>query len=136
MAANKTYEPGLEELVTNAFAAELLADGRLEVTRKAQADTIVRITLYDYQETSDSFENDNVEDRREIRLRVGMDLFDPKDLEHPVLQVPAFTVRFTYASDYRSYSSELDVNARQRLGETAAMQMLGALMSNAQPVSR
>lgn len=131
MAKNQTAEPGLEELITKAFQTEILADGRLELTQKSKSNAVLQVTLHDYKEVTSHFESDNVKSATTMEMKVGLDLFDPKDLRNPIGSIPAFTVKLPYSSDYRNYQSELDVDARERLGETTALRLLSALMSNA-----
>ncbi|MBN1867518.1 hypothetical protein JW916_09525 [Candidatus Sumerlaeota bacterium] len=132
MAVNKTTEPGLEELVTNAFAIEIEADGRLEVVQKSKADLIAQATLYDYRERSAGFESDDVESIRQMELVVGLDLFDPKDMKNPYARVGSAPIRTNYNSDYRSSTVELDVDARERLGQTVGAVLLQSMMTRAE----
>ena len=131
MAENKTFEPGLEEMITNAFQTELLADGRLEIANKSKADTIAKIVLNDFKGKSKDFENDAVESQREMTIDVSLQLFYPEDLKNPFARVKSFPVVLSYKSDYRSYYSELDVDAKQRLAETVGLRMVNALMNEA-----
>lgn len=130
MAKNQTAEPGLEELVTKGFQSELIADGRLEVTSKARANAVLQVTLDEYAEITAKFESDNVERNRQMQMMVSLALFDPKDTTNPIGKTDKFLVKLTYKSDSRAYDSELDVNARERFGETAGMRLFSALMSH------
>ena len=135
MAKNQTAEPGLEELVTKAFQTEVVADGRLELTGKSRANAVLQVTIHSYKETSQKFESDDVEKNRNMRVEMSMEVFDPKDLRTPIGKIDKFTISLAYNSDYRSYSSELDVDAKERLGETTGMRLLTALMSNVKMVN-
>ncbi len=130
MAVNQTAEPGLEELLTNAFTTELLADGRLDVVRKSRSNAVVRLSIKDIEEHTSDHDVDDVESVREINLVLGMQLFDPSDPENPLLQFPGdIVVPFRYASGVRSVGSLLRVDAMDRLAETTARQLLHNLMS-------
>ena len=58
MARNTSYEPGLEELVTRAVIEEMLADGRLIVENKRNADATLKIRIKNYVSVTDSYSDD------------------------------------------------------------------------------
>ena len=128
MAVNETHEPGLEELVTNAFVEELLADGRVRAVRRSQCDAIARVTLHDYAETVDSFDSDDIESIRRLDLTLGLELFDSADPERLVVRTGRLPVHISYRSDRRATGAELDVDARDRLGESAGMRLVRAMI--------
>jgi len=129
MAKNKTYEPGLEELITNGFTTELLADGRLELVRKRQSDAVIQVTVEEYNERTRKFESDDIERSREISLILKAELFDRDDLENPFAHTEEIPVKLSYTSDYRSSYAELDVDARERLARETGRRLLMAVMN-------
>ena len=132
MVSNQTYEPGLEEIITKSLQAEILSDGRLDVVQKSKADAVVQVNLLDFEETTSDFESDNIASRKQMSVQTEIKVFDPRDMDNPIGSVAPFKIALGYRSDYRSSSAELDVDARARLGETAALQILRALMSQIQ----
>ncbi len=129
MVNNQTFEPGLEELITNAFISEIMADGRLEIVKKNNSDLIIQITLTNYSEQTDNFESDDIERKRLITITSTMELFNPDDLENPVARLENIVTSLTYRSDYRSTYVVLDVDALQLLAERASRDLLLAIMS-------
>ena len=67
-----------------------------------------------------------------MAIQTEIQVYDPRDMENPIGSVAPFKIVLGYRSDYRSSSAELDVDARARLGETAALQIVRALMSQIQ----
>ena len=131
MADNQSYEPGLEELVTNALAEELLADGRLTPVQKSQADVVLKITLARYDEATAQFEDDDVERRRSLTLLVVVTLYDPNDMRTPIGAVPGFRVSINGVSDLRSVEYEPLPDIRGRLAHEAGREIVKAVLTRA-----
>ena len=130
MALNETAEPGLEELITNAFTTELLADGRLDVVRKNRSNAVLQVTIKNFEQLTADHNVDAVESVREVNLILGLELFEPSDSENPLLHAEEdVIVPFRYASSTRSVGSLLRVDAMDRLSETTARMLLHNLMT-------
>jgi len=134
MFDNQTAEPGLEELLTNAFIEEILADGRVESVQKSKCDVVVRVSIMDYAEAPSSFSDDDIESAREITLGLKLELFDPKDPEVAIATTPKIEVVSIYHSERRSVSSLLHVDALERLGQQAGRQLVHSLITQMEMV--
>jgi hypothetical protein len=134
MVENRTYEPGLEELVTNALIEEFSADGRFEVVRKRDADAVVKVVLNRYDEEAASFESDDLESDRLVRLKMGVSLVEPGKEGKPFAATGAILATTKYLADLRETKAELDVDARDRLAETAAIRIVHAVLFETEPV--
>ena len=128
MVVNETFEPGLEELVTNAFVEELLADGRIQAVRRSQCDAIARVTLHDYTEVVEEFDSDDIASIKRLQLTLSLKLLDPADPERWLARAGRLVVNTKYRSDYRATGAELDVDALDRLAHSAGMQLVHAMV--------
>lgn len=136
MAINRTAEPGLEEIVTNAFAEQILTDGRLDLVKKSQADAVIRVVIEDYRESSSVFTGDDVEAVREVALTASLALFEPNDLVNPFARANNVVTRYSYGSDYRATFSTIGEDARVNLGAAAGGELLHALMNRVELVKK
>ena len=129
MVVNKTAETGLEELITNAFIEELLADGRVDVVSKDACDAVVRVTMKEYKELAVGFSTDDVESSSQAEITFGMELFDKSDPTTPVGAAEDFSFVFRWYSEFRAVDSLLEVEARERLAESAGRDLTHRLMT-------
>jgi hypothetical protein len=74
MIVNRTAQPGLEERMTVAVQRELLADGRLRVVRRQEADAIVQIELRDFDRVGFSFDADDFPTTQMLRVEATMEI--------------------------------------------------------------
>lgn len=113
MARNDTFEVGLEEVLTRQIQQEFLADGRLGIVRKREADLEVRVTVLDYKTTVQSTDSDDIPDVSVIHIVTLVELYDPLDPSVAMATLERIETRFRYNSDPRSrfYSVEPDRKA-------------------------
>jgi hypothetical protein len=112
MFGNDTAEPGLEEVATQLVQEEFLADGRVRIVQKRDADLIVRATIKDYRLLNDSLSDDDIPDRLEVVIVTDLKLYDPLDPDEPLANLGEILTERTFNSDPRSsrYVVKPDMN--------------------------
>jgi outer membrane lipopolysaccharide assembly protein LptE/RlpB len=73
---NMTNEPAVDVEVTNAVVKEFLADGRMQVTDREEADLVLRGSVVSYQEVPLSYTADSYVQQYSILIRVEARLED------------------------------------------------------------
>lgn len=73
---NMTYEPAVDVEVTSAVVKEFLADGRMRITDREEADLVLRGSVVSYQEIPLSYTADAYVQQYRIVLRVDARLED------------------------------------------------------------
>jgi hypothetical protein len=71
---NKTYEPGLEVLLTQAVRSEFIFDGTLKVVRKAQADLLLSGAVISYTLKPLSYAQDDKTESYWLKIRAKLSL--------------------------------------------------------------
>ncbi len=71
---NKTYQPGLEVLLTQAVRGEFIFDGTLKVVRKAQADLLLSGAVVSYILEPLSYAQDDKAESYRLRIRAKLTL--------------------------------------------------------------
>jgi len=78
LAINRTFEPGIEDLLTKALVEEFKNDGRLKVVPNEEADAILYSEIVSFQTVPLSFDKDLVTAYRVV-MKVDFRLEDQKD---------------------------------------------------------
>ncbi len=73
---NKTYEPAVDVEVTAAVVKEFIADGRMRVTDREEADLVLHGTVISYEEVPLSYTADAYVQQYRILIRVDVSLED------------------------------------------------------------
>lgn len=73
---NRTYEPAVDVEVTSAVVKEFLADGRMRITDREEADLVLRGSVASYQEVPLSYTADSYVRNYRIELKVDARLED------------------------------------------------------------
>lgn len=102
MFDNQTPEPGLEEVATQLTQEEFLADGRVRIVRKQDADLIVKASIVDFRVYVDDLSDDAIASRSVVHLMTDVKLFDPIDPDQPMASLGRIETVSTYNSDARS----------------------------------
>ena len=113
MFQNSTAEPGLEEWGTIYAQEEFLADGRLKVSSKADADMIVAVDIEEYEAEPASFEDDEVPSIMRITTEALVKLYEPSNLDDPIMDLGKIEASHTYVSDFRRTEYTPDVDAKK-----------------------
>lgn len=74
---NNTLEPGLENLLADALSKETMKDRHLRVTRKRDADLIVRGKISSYKQDVIGLDQHRVATQTMIRLKANIELYEP-----------------------------------------------------------
>jgi hypothetical protein len=117
MFQNESFEPGLEELVTRLTQEEFLADGRVQVVRKSEADLQLIGVIKAYQIVITGTDSDDITEIEEIRVITELALHDPLDDPfdpgEPVAELGQMITRMRYNSDPRSIGLVIEPDAKQ-----------------------
>jgi outer membrane lipopolysaccharide assembly protein LptE/RlpB len=76
---NKTYEPRLEDFITNLVVNEFHSDGRLKVAQKAEADALLTGRIISYEAVPLSIDRFQRVQEYRIRIRFDMKLEDLRE---------------------------------------------------------
>jgi len=112
MFQNQSYETGIEEIATRLVIEEFLADGRLDVVEKDDADLIVKVSLIDYNSAPDAFESEDFPENTKITTAAKVELWSPSDNQKPFVEVGTVIREQTCVSDFRRSDMVIDVDAR------------------------
>ncbi len=112
MFTNSTSEPGLEEWGTIYAQEEFLADGRLKVSAKSDADLIVAVNIEEYQQEAESFEDDEFPSVSRISTEASVRLYEPSNMEKPIMNLGRVSASHAFISDFRRTDYVPDVDAR------------------------
>jgi hypothetical protein len=80
---NKTFDPALEETATKLTAEAFLADGRVDIVPKSDADLTVVVEITKWDERASGTSGDKITDRNEYSLTASIKLFEPFDADKP-----------------------------------------------------
>ena len=134
MAQNTSFEPGVEETLTQILQREFLADGRLSVARKQDADIQLSATITDYWILIDKVDGDRIPRRQEINIVTRVLLFDPLNNEVPVADLGLFETRAAFFSDFRSIFQVTEPTAKTNALTILALQIVNRTI-NGYPTS-
>lgn len=102
MVLNRTYEPGLEEKATQFLQEAFLADGRLIVGPKRDADVIVRAKIISWTEEPVRFSADKVAENNRVTARAAVMLYEPYDPTRALADLGVVEVSIQVVPDPRS----------------------------------
>lgn len=126
---NETYEPEIEELATRLTQEAFLADGRVDIVPKAQADLVLKVDILDWQaETSDT-RGDKIAKSDDIIMTVGIKLYDPFDLERPMADLGRFRITSGFNVDTRSNRYAAEPERKERLMSSLADQIVARVIN-------
>lgn len=77
MVRNRSFEPGIEEQATILTQEAFLADGRLDVVRKEDADATLLIEIVQWDERAGGTSGDRITDRRAVNVQASLRLVEP-----------------------------------------------------------
>lgn len=118
MIVNRTAEPGIEERFTVAMQEELLADGRLMLVKEKDADAIVRVTLLQYEEEAETFDEDDFPTRRTITVDAHMIVEENIPGRPPIGVVRKIKAKTGYNADPRTTTFVGEPSVREGLAST------------------
>jgi hypothetical protein len=133
MFKNLTYEPGIEELITNHTIESFLADGRLTVVQQRVADARVEGAITDYKVSVSSFASDDFPMMSTAQVAARVTVWIPQQPDAPIATFPDIRATVTYISDPRSTVYENVVGVKERLFEALAFNIVKTVMTGSYP---
>ena len=133
MFKNLTYEPGIEELITNYTIENFLADGRLTVVQKGVADARVEGTITAYTVSVSSFASDDFPMMSTAEATAKVTVWQPQNPEIPIAEFSDIHAVFAYVGDPRSTVYENVVKVKERLFRTLASNIVTMVMTGPYP---
>ncbi len=128
MATNNSYEPGLEELLTQLTTDEFLADGRLRVENKAHADITVRITIDKFENTPRSFYSDDFAGTSRLKASTTIEVIN--NLNGKTMGIfKDVSASYNYVSDPRRTVYEIEPEAKEELLRTLAKNIVREVLT-------
>lgn len=118
IAMNKTTQPGLEEVLTREIQHQFLADGRVDVVQKGQADLQLVTIIKEYNVMIDDVDSDDIARRHTVFILADVLLYDPavdpyNTEEKPVAKLRSLETEFLMNADPRSTNYIIEPDARE-----------------------
>lgn len=127
MFHNDSFEPGLEEKLTNLTIEEFLADGRLPVENDSDSELTIRGSIKKYTKKVLALDsNDNVS-LYQLAVSVDINVLDTRTLE-TVAHYSNINVNTTYVPQRSDIEFETETDAQQRLMEDLAEEIVYQLV--------
>ena len=133
MFTNATYEPGIEELITNCMIENFLADGRLTVVQKGVADARVEGTITAYKVSASSFASDDFPMMSTAEATVKVTVWQAQKTDAPIAEFSDIHAAVSYVGDPRSTIYQNIVEVKERLFETLASNIVTKVMTGSYP---
>lgn len=124
MIENTSTEPGLEEVATQLTQEEFLADGRVRIVQKRDADLILKAKITDYWVTIDDLSDEDIPSREAINMITELRLYDPLDPDQPMASLGVIETLTTFRSDTRSARYIVKPDADRQALEQLARQIV------------
>jgi hypothetical protein len=124
MFTNKTTEPGLEELATRLTQEEFLADGRVNVVRKRDADLQLVASIEEYRIRVEDTDNDNIPSIHEVTISASLQLFDPLAPDRPLADLGRIDLRTYHNADPRSIGYAIEPEVKRLVMEGLARRIV------------
>ena len=129
MFINLSYEPGLEEVGTRATVEAFLADGRLDVVSRQQADAIVQVVIQSFENEAASTSSDDFSMINTIKVGAVVYMYSPKDRLNPMQMWGPFTESRAFVSDTRRISYVNSEDARQGMMDALALRVVQEVLT-------
>lgn len=118
IAMNKTTEPGLEEVLTREIQHQFLADGRVDIVKKGEADLQLVTVIKSYSVMIDDVDSDDIARRHKVFILADVLLFDPtvdpyNTDERPIAKLRELNTEFLMNADPRSTNYIIEPDARE-----------------------
>lgn len=124
MVKNKTTEPGIEEVVTRLTQEEFLADGRVNVVKKRDADLEIIAEIETYRTITEQTDTDEVPNRDAVHMVTSLKLYDPYDNQKPIADLGSIRTTYSYNSDPRSRGFDIEPDVKDRVMSILARQIV------------
>ncbi len=128
MIVNRSYEPGVEEILTNAVIDEFLADGRLRVERKTRADISLNVILSDYETLPSGFHDDEFPSTSRITTNATIIVIN--NIDGAIMgEFEDVTAIYSYQSDPRRVVEEIQPRVKEEVLKSLAFNIVQTVIS-------
>lgn len=124
MFENESFEIGLTETATRMTQEEFLADGRVDIVPKRDADLVLKAVIIEYDDFVESEDSDEIPELNRVTMRTKVLLYDPLVPEIPVADLGQIVTSQVYRSDPRSVRYVTDPEVEERLMRVLARQIV------------
>lgn len=123
---NRTYEPQIEEYITRYTQEAFLADGRVGIVPKEQADAIVKGEIVEWHIENAGNAADHVMDREDVTIVASVKLYEPyeEDDQKPLADLGKITFRTTFNVDTRSINFDPEPDRKTLAMRSLAQQIM------------
>jgi hypothetical protein len=121
---NESYEPGIEEQATILTQEAFLADGRLDVVHKQDADTMLVVKIVEWRESGGGHSGDKITDEYRAYVRAAVQLYEPYGDKTLLADLGEVRVDDRFHTDTRSSWYEAEPDRKERLLRSLADQIM------------
>ena len=134
MFHNESFQPGLEERLTNLTMEEFLADGRVPVVNNEDADLTLTGRIKNYRRSILALDSNNDVSLYQISISVDMNVLNTHTLG-TVGHYPDINMSTTYEPQRSSIEFETEIEAQKRLLEDLSEEIVYRLMDKDKTIS-
>lgn len=113
MIENRSTEPGLSEIATRLIQYEFLADGRLAVVPKSDADLELICAIEKFWITIEADDNDDIPQLELIHIVLDLKLYDPLNPDSPLADLGKVQTTSLFNADPRSIDYVVEPDAKR-----------------------
>lgn len=121
---NKSFEPQIEENATRLTQEAFLADGRVDIVPKSEADLTLVVEIQDWQSMTTNTTGEHVATDDDVTLIASAKLFEPFDNKEPLADLGTIKVTTRFNVDTRSIEYIPEPDRKDQLLRALAQQIL------------
>jgi hypothetical protein len=129
MAENVSFEPAVEEQTTRLTQEAFLADGQVDVVRKADADATLRIKITDWQRRGAGTSGDRITSSNRITVTATVRLVEPFNEDSIIADLGSVTAFQNFNVDTRSVRFIPEPDQKDQLLRALANQIVQKTLS-------
>lgn len=126
---NHTYEPGIEAPATRSAQEAFLVDGRVDVVPRRDADLVLQADIVDWEREASVTTDDKVATADAVTVVARLRLYDPFNLDEPLVDLGELTVRYRALTDTRSSLYLPEPDRREEIYELLAQQIVNRTLT-------
>lgn len=126
---NTSYEPGIEEMLTRAVQEAFLADGRLDIVPRQDADLLLKGEVTDWAVESGRSRGDHISTNNEVTMTIELKLFEPLNEDEPIAILLPVVVSNTFYLDTRSVDFTPEPDRKRAMFDQAAQQIVNQTLT-------
>ena len=130
MIKNKSYEPGIEELITRNVQERFLQEGQLIITNKKGADVLLEVVLKTWEKQGDFFETDEFPTSFRVLVMGDVLMYNIHDKKRkkPILTWNDIEQEVSYTADPRRSNDILEVDGRKIVAAIFASEVVSRVI--------